>query len=119
MSGFESTTTGGIYEQKASNQHSTNKSEYTLGRGIVAEKSIEPMGTKAGLNIIKLTSGYGESDDLWKLSQIVNPANVTKLKSNCNSMDVSTGGGESSGDSGDTDVWSTLKNGKEVTCTFS
>ena len=67
------------------------------------------MGTKAGLNIIKLTSGYGESDDLWKLSQIVNPANVTKLKSNCNSMDVSTGGGESSVDSGDTDSGVRLK----------
>lgn len=171
-SDFESMPTGGMYQQKASNQYSTNKSEYTLSRGIVAEKSIELTGTKSGPNVIKFTSDYGEGDDLWKLSQIVNTANVTKLRSNCNLKDVSIGGGESSGDSSDTleyqnfynwqragsqplyiaeskgegyvltsvfnsynwknytvvrdpklfnkyDVWNTLKNGKEVTCTFS
>ena len=171
-SGFESMPTGGMYEQKASNQYSTNKSEYTLGRGIIAQKSIELMGTRTTPNVIKFTSGYGEGDDLWKLLQIVNPANVTKLKSNCNLKNVTIGGGESSGDSGKTleyqnfykwqrtgskplyiaeskgegyvltsvfnsynwknytvvldpklfnkyDVWNTLKNGKEVTCTFS
>ena len=101
-SGFESMPTDGMYEQKASNQYSKNKSEYTLSRGIVAEKSIELIGTKAGPNVIKFTSGHGEGDDLWKLSQIVNPANVTKLKSNCNLKNITTGGGESSGDSGET-----------------
>ena len=171
-SSFESMPTDSMYGQKASNQYSENKSEYTLSRGIVAQKAIELKGTKAGPNVIKFTSGYGEGDDLWKLSQIVNPANVTKLKSNCNLKNINTGGGESSGDSGETldyqnfykwqradsqplyiaeskgegyvltsvynsynwknytivrdpklfnkyDVWNTLKNGKEVTCTFS
>lgn len=45
------------------------------------------MGTKAGPNNIKSILDYGEGDDLWKRSQIVNTANVTKLKSNCNLKD--------------------------------
>lgn len=40
-SGFEGLPTNGMYEQKASNQYSTNKNEYTLSRGVVGEKSIE------------------------------------------------------------------------------
>lgn len=171
-SGFEGLPTNGMYEQKASNQYSTNKNEYTLSRGVVGEKSIELKGSKSAPNVIKFNSGYGEGDELWKLAQIVNPANVTKIKSNCTLKDITTGGGESSGDSGQTleyqnfykwqragsqplyiaeskgegyvltsvfndynwknytvvrdpklfnkyEVWNTLKNGKEVTCSFS
>lgn len=100
--GFEKLPTGRMYGQKASKGYSNSKNEYTLSRAIVDEKSIELAGTKTGPNVIKFTSRYGQGNDLWQLSQIVNPANVTKLKSNCNLKDVTTGGGENSGDSGST-----------------
>lgn len=100
--GFESLPTNGSYAQKVSNQYSTNKSEYTLSRGIVGNKSIELIGSKARPEVIKFNSGYGEGNELWQLSQIINPTNVTKLKSNCNLKNIAVGGGEGNGDSGDT-----------------
>ena len=101
-SSFEDLPKNGMYEQKASNQYSENKNEYILSRGIVGNKTVEVKGSKTAPNVIIFNSGYGEGDELWNLSQIVNTANVTKLKSNCHLKDVTTGGGESSGDSGDT-----------------
>lgn len=101
-SGFESLPTNGMYQQKASNEYSVNKNEYTLSRGIVGQKSISIKGSKAAPEVIKFESGYGEGDELWQLSQIVNSNNITKLKSNCALKNISTGGGESTGDSGNT-----------------
>lgn len=101
-SGFESIPKGGMYEQKAASGYDGSKNRYSLGRGIVDNKSITLIGSKAAPEVIKFESGYGEGDDLWKLSQILNTANVTKLKSNCNLKNITTGGGESTGDSGDT-----------------
>ena len=101
-SGFESLPTNGMYEQKPSSGYDGSKSTYSLSRGIVENKSIELIGSKAAPEVIKFESGYGEGDELWTLSQIVNTANVTTLKSNCTLKDVTTGGGESTGDSGDT-----------------
>lgn len=90
------------YSQKASNQYSENKSAYTLSRSIVGEKAIEARGPKAGPNVIFFTSGYGEGDELWKLSQIVNTANVSKLKSNCTLKNITTSSKDSDVETGET-----------------
>ena len=101
-SGFESLPNNGMYQKRASNEYSTNKNKYTLSRGIVGEKSISLEGTKSSPKVIIFNSGYGEGDELWQLSQIVNPNNVTEMKSNCTLKNITTGGGENSGDTGET-----------------
>ncbi len=71
-----------------------NSQQYTLNQDFVDGKSIEGHGSKHSIHYLTFYSSKNYGQQPWELSQIINPKNVSIMKSNCNLRDVSIQKGE-------------------------